>query len=231
VSDHLTGKRYLVGGGTGDVGIAIVHALMGAGAEVVLPARSVAKAAAVRDTAPQTGRLIVIDDFPVDDTGVSQLQEELAGIGPLDGAVASLGPWFHGPALIDLPLAHWSEMVAAALTSHFLFAKAAVPVLARGGQYIMINGAGSETPVPHSGVVSIVARAQTMLGDVLRAENPHIRLHTLMLRSVIATRMRPNPEASWITDREVGEAVGWLFGPQGRLTAGSTVSLNVKMLT
>jgi NAD(P)-dependent dehydrogenase (short-subunit alcohol dehydrogenase family) len=145
------------------------------------------------------------------------------------GAIASLGPWFHGPALTDLPKADWDHMVSAALTSHFLFARSLMPALcASAGQYVMINGAGALSPVPHSGVVSILARAQTMMGEVLAAENPSVGIHTLMLRSIIATRARPKHDPSWITAAEVGEACAWLFTDQGRMTAGSMLTLNPK---
>jgi hypothetical protein len=54
---------------------------------------------------------------------------------------------------------------------------------------------------------------------------------TLMLRSIIATRARTSPDPSWITAAEVGDACAWLLTPQGRLTAGSIVTLNQKPST
>lgn len=220
----LTGRRIVVGGGTGDVGVEIVARLLAAGADVVVPVRDPARASALGEHA----RLTVIEGFPQDDVGVAALDEKLAATGPLHGAVAALGPWFHGPAITRLPKADWDRMVAAALTSHFLFARSAVPMLASGGQYILINGGAALAPIPHSGIVSILARAQTMLAEVLAAENPGVGVHTLMLRSIIATRARPTVDPSWITAAEVGEACAWLFTPQGRLTAGSITTLNPK---
>lgn len=218
----LTGRRIIVGGGTGDVGVEIVSSLLAAGADVVAPVRNPAKAAALGEHE----RLTAIGGFPDDEAGVAAMREKLEASGPLHGAVAALGPWFHGPALAQLPKADWDGMVASALTSHFLFARSVVPMLAPGGQYILINGGAALTPVPNSGVVSILARAQTMLAEVLAAENPKVGVHTLMLRSIIATRARPSPDPRWITAAEVGDACAWLFTAQGRLTAGSVVTLN-----
>jgi NAD(P)-dependent dehydrogenase (short-subunit alcohol dehydrogenase family) len=220
----LAGRRIVVGGGTGDVGVEIVARLLAAGADVVVPVRNPAKAGALGSHA----RLSVIEGFPEDDAGVAALHDSLAATGPIHGAVAALGPWFHGPALTQLSKVDWDAMVAAALTSHFLFARAVVPVLIPRGQFILINGGAALAPVPHSGIVSILARAQTMLAEVLAAENPGIGVHTLMLRSIIATRARPSPDPSWITAAEVGDACAWLLTPQGRLTAGSIVTLNQK---
>jgi NAD(P)-dependent dehydrogenase (short-subunit alcohol dehydrogenase family) len=221
----LSGKRIAIGGGTGDVGSEIVAQLLHAGAEVVAIVRSAARA----DALARHDRLTVLEGFPEDDTGVAALRGELAGFAPIHGAVASLGPWFHGPALSELPLGDWNHMLGAGLTSHYLFARALMPALTvSGGQYVMINGAAALAPVPHSGVVSVIARAQTMIAEVLAAENPTVGVHTLMLRSMIVTRARPAHDPSWITASEVGEACAWLFTPQGRLTAGGTVTLNQK---
>jgi NAD(P)-dependent dehydrogenase (short-subunit alcohol dehydrogenase family) len=222
----IAGKCIVVGGGTGDVGVEIVAALLESGAEVLAVVRSVSRAEALG----AHPRLTLIEGFPEDDASVDALRKKLFAHGRIDGAVASLGPWFHGPALVDLPMADWDHMVSAALTSHFLFARALMPALGEAsGQYVMINGAGALSPVPHSGVVSILAHAQMMMADVLAAETKTVGVHTLMLKSIIATRARPAHDPSWITAREVGEACAWLFTPQGRLTAGSVLTLNPKL--
>jgi hypothetical protein len=59
--------------------------------------------------------------------------------------------------------------------------------------------------VPNSGVVSILAHAQMIMGEVLAAENKRVGVHTVVLRSIIATRARKKAGPSWITAREVGE--------------------------
>ncbi len=222
----LAGRRILVGGGTGDVGIEIVAKLIAAGASVVVPARDPRKADALREHVGQSHALMIIDGFPQDDAQLDVIASQLAADAPFDAAVATLGPWFHGPKLVSLPLADWHRALRASLDSHFLFAKLALPQLREGGQYVMLNGAAAEQPVPHSGVISIAAHAQTMLGEVIAAEHPRIGVHTLMLRSVIATRARTKTDPSWITAAAVGDGVVWLLGAQGRHTAGSTLTLN-----
>ncbi|MDX2211318.1 MAG: SDR family oxidoreductase [Sphingopyxis sp.] len=226
MSKHdLTGRRIAIAGGTGDVGVEIVARLLAAGAEVVAVVRTPSRAAALGTDA----RLTVIEGFPDDDSGVAALRVRLSGIGPIDGAVASLGPWHQGNPITDLAKADWDNMVSASLTSHYLFARAMVPALAASaGQYVMINGAAAQAPVPGAGVVSILARAQTMLGEVIAAENPGVAVHTLMLRSIIVTRARGAHDPSWITAGEVGDACAWMFTEQGRLTAGSMVQLGPK---
>jgi NAD(P)-dependent dehydrogenase (short-subunit alcohol dehydrogenase family) len=226
MSTHdLSGKRIVVAGGTGDVGVEIVARLLHAGAHVYALVRSSARAQVLG----AHSRLALIEGFPDSDSGVTAVRQSLAQVGPVDGAVASLGPWFHGPALAELAKSDWDAMVAASLTSHYLFARSVMPSLNTSrGQYIMINGAAALTPVPQSGVVSVMARAQTMIAEVLAAENSAVGVHTLMLRSVIATRARPAHNSNWITASEVGDACAWLLTEQGRLTAGSVVMLSEK---
>lgn len=221
----LAGKRVVIAGATGDVGIEILGRLLDAQATVVAIVRSAARA----EELPDHARMTVIESFPDSDDSVALLRSRLDTIGRIDGAIASLGPWHHGPDLAELPLGDWSRMLSAGLTSHFMFARSVMPALsASGGQYIMINGAAALAPVAHSGVVSIIARAQTMISEVLVAENPAVGVHTLMLHSLVATRARAVHDPRWITASEVGEACTWLLTPQGRLTAGGTVSLHEK---
>ncbi len=203
----LRHRRILIAGGTGDVGVEIVASLLKAGAHVVALTRSRARAEGL----PNDPGLSVVEGFPDTDESVAKLRREVDRLGPIDGSVASLGPWFHGPGIVDLPKAGWDHMVAASLTSHFMFARLAVPSLKPGGRHLMINGGAALGPAPHSGVVSIMARAQTMLAEVLAAENPSRSVHTLMLLSIIATRARPDPDPRWITAHAVGEECARLF--------------------
>lgn len=224
MNTSLENRTIVIGGGTGDVGVEITAKLLASGATVIALIRSIARAKAFGDHP----RLHLIEDFPEDEAAVHRVRSSLAGFGLIHGAVASLGPWFHGPALTELPLEDWEHMVTSSLTSHYLFARAVVPSLKNSGQYVMINGAGALQPIPHSGVVSVLAHAQIMLGQVLAAENPATKVHTLMLRSIIATRARPQHDPTWISASEVGEMVAWLVSPQGRLTGSSTTEMHPK---
>lgn len=216
------------GGGTGDVGVGIVGALTEAGARVVVPARSVQKAELLKNGLSKPERLIVINTLPVDEAGVSTLRNQLADLGPLDGAIASLGSWFSFGSLMETTAENLQAAFDSLLMSHVLFARSVVPVLVPGATYITINGAGSETPVPDSSAVSIMTHGLNMVTSTLEAEHPEIHVHTMMLRSVIATRARPQHDPSWVTAEEVGQAAAMLLTPLGRLSRGSIFTLNTK---
>lgn len=221
----LTWRRIAVGGGTGDIGIEIVRALLLAGADVVVPARDPRKAETLRSFVSHSARLTILDGFPVDDTSAERIGK---AIGEIHGAVASLGGWHQGGPLARLPLADWNATATGNLASHFLFAKAVIPRIPPGGQYVMLNGAAALSPVPGAGHVSVMAAAQLMLGAALRQENQRLLFHTLMLNSLIATRARPNPDPSWVTAEDIGGLIVWLFGDQGSQTAGSTITVSAR---
>ncbi len=222
------GRKIVVGGGTGDVGAGIVAALVAAGAQVIVPARDPAKAAALRESLAVPEAVTVLDAAPVDDAGAARLRDALAGLGTIDGAIASLGSWFSFGRLIDTPAEGFEAAWRSLLLSHVLFAKAVIPALPSGGRYVVINGAGSEAPVPRSSAVSIHAHAVSMVFETLKAEHPDLALHMLMLRSIIATRARRDPDPAWVTAEEVGRICAWLFTPEGALTSGSVVGLHQK---
>lgn len=217
----LNGQRVVVGGGTGAVGQGVVQALLNAGANVIVPVRSSEAGARL---APHP-RLTLLPEFPASDEEVLRARRALERLGPIHGAVACLGPWRAGVDLTQTPLEDWEAVITANLTSHFLFARLAAPLIVPQGAYVMVNGAAARSPAPGAGPVSIMARAQTMIGEVLGLEHPHLRTHTVMLASVVATRTQPSPPARWVTACEVGEACALLLGEFGKISVGSTLTL------
>ncbi len=224
----LADKTIIVGGGTGDVGHGIVAVLTEAGARVLVPARDAQKAESLRAYLNHPERLDLLPPLPADEAGVASMRARLAEFGPLDGAVASLGSWFAFGSLMETRADQIQTAFESLLRSHILFARSAVPSLVPGASYIAINGAGSKAPVPHSSAVSIMAHGVDMVTATVRAEHPGLRVHTLMLDSVIATRARLRPDPSWVTAREVGEAAAMLLTSTGQPTSGTTVTLTPK---
>ena len=224
----LHGKTIVVGGGTGDVGAGIVEVLVGAGARVVVPVRSADRRIALMDASFDTERLTFVEAAPTDADSAARLGAALSEIGQIDGAVASLGSWYQLGPVVDTPADGFRAAWESLLQSHFLFARAVLPVIAPGGSYVMINGAGSEVPVPGASAVSINARGLTMLFEALVAEHPGLHVHMLLLRSLIATRARKNADPRWVTARDVGEAVSWMFTDLGQLTAGGILPLHAR---
>jgi NAD(P)-dependent dehydrogenase (short-subunit alcohol dehydrogenase family) len=204
---NLQGKKILVAGGTGDVGAGIVGVLLSQGAEVIVPARSEAKAERLRaEVGP--GLLTFISGDVGTVAGAQAIAAQIGG--PLDGVVASLGGWWQGRALPHVNAADWDAIIAGNLTSHFAVASAFVPMLeSSGGSFIQILGAAADYPVPGSSLVSITAAAVSMMGRMMAAElgGSPVHIHQVMIASIVATRARAVVDPSWVTAADVGAVV------------------------
>ena len=169
-------KNIVIGGASGAVGTGLVRHCLSQGHRVVAVVRDEAKKRHLQDALGEDSRTLELLHFVVGayehQAGITHLQGQLERLGRVDIAVASLGGWYHGPSLSGLPLADWNAVVNNSLASHFHFAKALMPLLEkqRGGMYAMINGGAAEFAAPHSGVISVMAAAQKMMGQVFHNE-------------------------------------------------------------
>jgi NAD(P)-dependent dehydrogenase (short-subunit alcohol dehydrogenase family) len=142
---------------------------------------------------------------------IQTLTERVRASGTVDIAIASLGGWYHGKELYHTPLPDWEAVLTNNLTSHFNFSKAVIPVLeGQGtGMFVMVNGGAAEYAVPHSGVISVVAAAQKMMGQVLHAElkNKNIRVYGVAAFDLIRTRERANASNLWLGPAEIARYI------------------------
>ncbi len=189
IAVSLRGHVIVVAGGAGVAGECVVAALLARGATVAVPSRS----------GPRLERLRAVHDCPDLHTYLGAMDSAdgaadvcariVADLGQIHGVVASLGGWWAGHALVDLPEATWRELLDVNLTSHFLAARAFLPALvnhrspaARGaiesgaiaprrrGVYLTLNGIAADKAVANSGPISATGAAQRMMLRVLAEE-------------------------------------------------------------
>lgn len=200
----------LVAGGSGEVGEAIVSALLQAGHTVVVPTRSADKVAAIESLAGQQDRLHVVVSDAGDPQGAEALWQQLVAedLQPRH-VVASVGGWRQSPPLVDVEPADWHAVLDMGLTAHFALARAFLPgLLGRGdGAYLMINGGAGLDPAPGAGPVSVSAAAQIMLTRALAAESQDsgVRIATLVAATPVLTRSRPTGKNDWLNGESIGE--------------------------
>lgn len=175
----------VVHGATGYVGRHLVLGLLREGATVLAVGRSSARLEALRDEAGADGaRMIPVAADVSTDEGAQQVAQRLGTHGAVDAGFAAIGGWWEGPSLVDLDTATWTDLLRSHLTAHFLAARATVPHLsAEGAAYVTTNGIATLQPEAASGPVSVTGAAQTMLLEVLRAEEtrPGVRFHELCI--------------------------------------------------
>jgi NAD(P)-dependent dehydrogenase (short-subunit alcohol dehydrogenase family) len=225
--------QVLVAGGAGGVGEGVVRALMHEGHTVIVPSRSAAKLALLRERLgadpPDRGTLVTLVGQIGDIDGAAQIRDRITReFGRIDVAIASLGGWWEGLSLIDVSLDVWDAVMYEMLTTHFVFIRTFIPMLIRqgGGRYIGIGGGAAYFPIPKSALVCIAAAGQLMMTRALRAEVPEREVEILVLVVDSAVRTRDSEavaEPDWITADEIGRVVVDLVA-HGRTDAPSTRS-------
>ncbi|MBX9603639.1 MAG: SDR family oxidoreductase [Bryobacteraceae bacterium] len=223
---RLRDKVALIAGGAGQVGEGIVREFLREGATVIVPSRSRERLALLPDS-PKV-RTVVSDISSL--AGAEAVRNRIIDeFGRLDSVVASIGSWWQGPQLIDVPLTEWAKVMDDRLTSHFVAARTFLPVLrgTPGSSYTMLNGGAAETPVPHSGPVSIMAAAQLMMKDVLVVEqrDNSVRINTLLIQAYVITRDHPAGDRNQLTADHVGAYCAYLASGEAASIHGQTIRL------
>jgi NAD(P)-dependent dehydrogenase (short-subunit alcohol dehydrogenase family) len=216
----LSGRRYVVAGGTGVAGETVVTALLRHAATVVVPSRTPERIARLREVADSADLHTLVgrtDDLA---SAIALRERIVTEIGPIDGVVASLGGWWEGALLTEIEIGQWQRIIEDNLTSHFVVARTFLGELAKrpGSVYVALGGIAATKPVPCSGPVSVTGAAQAMLMRVLSEElkGAHVRLHEVDILTPIVTRHWPagRPvQPGWLPGAEVGEYVARVLDP------------------
>jgi NAD(P)-dependent dehydrogenase (short-subunit alcohol dehydrogenase family) len=219
----LTGRSYLVAGGAGVAGECVTRALLDRGATVAVPSRSPARLDRLRSGLDPAvfPRLHGVPGDLGDPTGVVGVRDRVvAEIGPLDGVVASLGAWWEGAPLTEVPYEVWQRILHDNLTTHFLVAQTFLPLLRDrpDAVYIALSGIAALRPIPLSGPISVTDIAQTMLLRVFAAEldDEPVRIHEVAILTPVVTRhwAEEDPvEPGWLTGEQVGSYVAEVVAP------------------
>lgn len=216
----LAGKVALIIGGAGEVGEGVARQFLTHGATVVVPSRDQYRLEQLREHLGRLccDRLITYQGSCCTEEGGLDLRNKIEqDVGQLDIVVASIGGWWQGELLSQVPLRIWSHIMENSLTAHFVAAKTFLPLLAdqEGSSYIFLNGGAALSAIPNAGPISITASAQLMLKDVFVAEyeKHSIRINTLLVKTKVNTRSQPNPKPYWITADEVGLYTVYLVSP------------------
>ncbi len=211
-------KRIVIAGATGSVGEGLTAEFLRQGHHVIAVVRNEEKKdKLVADLASQAiniDRLSFILGTYSNESEIKELQSQLAGAGPIDIAVASLGGWYHGGHLYELPVEDMTNVLESGLQSHLYFSKVILPLLKaqQKGAYILINGGASEFAVPHSGIISVVAAAQKMMAQVLHNElRPYgVTVYGVAAFDLVKTRDRADNEKLWLSPQVIANYIAAL---------------------
>lgn len=224
-------KTVLVSGAAGGVGEEVVRRLLVAGHRVIVSSRSVQRLRELRSSLADRSSAQTLFDVVGDVGDLERAQVMRAHIEtncpPVDTIIASLGGWWQDQALLEVSQETWNAVLGEMLTTHFVFARTFIPMLAaRGGRYIGMGGGAAYYPIPGASLVCIAAAAQVMMTRCLHAEMAGGGVDILELVADGAVRTRSSGEAfepHWITAAEVA-AITLDLVERGSTTAPGTTT-------
>jgi NADP-dependent 3-hydroxy acid dehydrogenase YdfG len=207
--------HILIAGASGAVGEGMVNHYLKKGHRVTALVRQERKKEALQNAIQKEGVTNAGIDFIVNpyhtEEEIEELTRQIKALAPVDIAIASLGGWYHGEELYKISSRDYGMVLTNNLTSHVNFSKALVPVLEKQGKgiFVMINGGAAEYAVPHSGIISVVAAAQKMMGQVLHGElkNKNIRVYGVGAFDLVRTKTRENSVNLWLGTQEIAQYI------------------------
>jgi NADP-dependent 3-hydroxy acid dehydrogenase YdfG len=215
--------HILIAGASGAVGEGMVIDLLRKGHQVTAivrqESRKEALEMALREENLTNAELnFIINSYQTEEE-ITELRDKVRALATIDIAIASLGGWYHGQELYNVPLQDWETVLTNSLYSHVHFSKAIIPLLQEQGKgmFVMINGGAAEYAVPHSGIISVVAAAQKMMSQVLHRElkNKNIRVYGVGAFDLVRTKARANSTHLWLGPQEIAQYILDLSAHEG----------------
>ena len=213
-------RVFLITGGASGIGAGIARRLAADGARVVIADKQKAQLALVRS---------VICDVS-DEASVASLVTGIASIeGRLDGLVCNAGFMIRKP-IAELSLAEWSAVLATNLTSTFLLANAAAPMLrAARGAVLTIASTRAHMSEPDTESYAASKGGLLALTHALAVSlGPEIRVNCIS-PGWIDTQgapLRPEDDAQHPAGRvgrveDIAAMAAYLLGPEAGFITGS----------
>lgn len=215
--------HILIAGASGAVGEGMVIHFLTKGHQVTALVRQESKKeslqSAIREEGVTNAGLdFIINPYHTEDE-INGLTEQIKALAPVDIAIASLGGWYHGKELYKISSQDWETVLTNNLRSHVNFSKAIIPVMEGQGKgmFVMINGGAAEFAVPHSGIISVMAAAQKMMGQVLQGElkNKNIKVYGVAAFDLVRTKARANAASLWLGPQQIAQYILDLSVHQG----------------
>jgi NAD(P)-dependent dehydrogenase (short-subunit alcohol dehydrogenase family) len=227
---EFQGKRVLVTGAAGALGLAVAQRFARAGASLALLVRTVGS---LRDREPGLvlDHLAIEADLLAPQAVTGAVGEALAKLGGIDVLCNIAGGFRMGRAVHETPLELWREMLDVNATSVINVAAAVVPdMLGRGAGKIVNVGAMAA----HSGKASMGAYIASKSAVIRLTESMAAELRdkginvNCVLPSIIDTpaNRRDMPKADhsrWVPPDAIADVILFLASPAARAVHGAAV--------
>jgi NAD(P)-dependent dehydrogenase (short-subunit alcohol dehydrogenase family) len=230
----LDGQVAIITGGAGGLGAAVVTALLGAGARVIVPVERAGELETLRErariapSAPLGGPQLELTDEAAVRAAYAAVAREHGG---LDILVNLAGGFAGGQPAHETPWSLWQQQLDINLKTAVVSCAAAVPHLLARGRGAIVNVGTRTATQPAASLAAYAAskRAVLQLTEALAAElrDGNVTANAI-LPSVIDTpaNRRGNPGADhgrWVKPEEIARVILFLVGPDARVISGAAI--------
>jgi NAD(P)-dependent dehydrogenase (short-subunit alcohol dehydrogenase family) len=232
----VSGGRYLVSGGTGALGRAVVTALLERGARVAVPYRSATAWEALRASAGKGAALWGGAADLADPDAAAAFVEEAAGwLGGMDGVAALAGAYAGSGTMEAAPVREWEDMLRANLSTVYGLCRAALPHLTKeGGSVVTVASRLAEAGGAGAAAYAVSKAAVIALTRVLALENRDRRVRfNCVMPTVIDTpgnrgAMPAADTSRWTPPEAIARVIVFLLSPESGAVSGAVVPVDGK---
>jgi NAD(P)-dependent dehydrogenase (short-subunit alcohol dehydrogenase family) len=230
----LDGGGFIVTGGTGALGRAVVLALLGRGARVAVPYRSESAWQALRAAAFAGAPLfgLAADLAKVEDAK-RFVDEAAAHLGRLDGVAALAGAYVGAGPLESAPVEEWEGMLQTNLATVYATCRAALPhLLKRGGSVVTVSSRLAATGGAGAAAYAVSKAAVQALTRVLALENAErgVRFNCVVPGTIDTAANRasmPRADASrWTPPEAIAAVVVFLLSAESGPVTGAVIPVD-----
>ena len=230
----LAGRRYVVTGGSGGLGLATAQALAADGATTLLVARDPARLAEVTSGLGPGHDSLALD---LADPGAADRIAQTAG--PVDGVLVNVG----GPppgSVLDLDDAQWRSAIDGVLMASLRLLRALTPRITEGGSVLVVLSSTAKEPLRDLGASNALRPGLAMVvKELADSLAPRVRVNGILPGRIATQRLRALatgdlgegvPLGRPGDPEEFGRVAAFLLSPAASYVTGTLVSVDGGLL-
>lgn len=227
-----SGRAFVVTGGTGGLGRAVVAALLARGDQVAVPYRDAGRFASLRTSTGANESALLGANVSLDDTEATRgfFDDAAARFGRIDGVAALAGAYRGGATVEAAPAADWHDLIATNLTATWSTCRAALPhLLKAGGSVVTISARLASSGGAQAAAYAVSKAGVEALTRVLALENRErgVRFNAIAPATIdTAANRAAMPKADparWTSPDVLARLVLFLLSPDSAPLTGAVL--------